>query len=54
MSRKKLGDIVESVIGKVAPKLAKKAEEKGCGCKKRKDALNRADDTVSNFLNLND
>ncbi len=51
---KKLGDIVESVIGKIAPKTAAKAKSRGCGCGKRKEALNKADDSVRKFLNLND
>lgn len=35
-----LGDIVEKVIEKVAPKLAEIAKEKGCNCEKRKIWLN--------------
>lgn len=35
-----LGDLLEKGIEKIAPKLAKKAKEKGCNCNKRKEWLN--------------
>lgn len=38
--KKLLGNRVERVIEKLAPKAAKKAKEGDCGCQKRKEALN--------------
>ena len=35
-----LGDLVEKVIEKVAPKLAEKAKKEGCRCQERKIWLN--------------
>ncbi len=39
-NKKKLGDLVESIINKTIPKLATKIKEKDCGCEKRKIWLN--------------
>ena len=38
---KGLGDKVEEIIEKIIPNISKKMKARGCGCKKRKEWLNR-------------
>jgi len=44
--KKRLGDVVESVIKAVMPKTAARAQKEGCGCAKRKANLNELDKLI--------